>query len=80
MTDNTYSHTGSFWSSIHNLATRYQEFLLDPGTLFTVASGVLLIIAIAVYPQNMLGKTGEGNWLYLLSALVGSSFIWWSAY
>ncbi|AKB53574.1 Lead, cadmium, zinc and mercury transporting ATPase [Methanosarcina barkeri MS] len=23
---------------------------------------------------------GEGNWLYLLSALVGSSFIWWSAY
>ncbi|AKB45319.1 heavy metal translocating P-type ATPase [Methanosarcina vacuolata] len=80
MTDNTYSHTGSFWSSIRNLATRYQEFLLDPGTLFTVASGVLLIIAIAVYPQNMLGKTGEGNWLYLLSALVGSSFIWWSAY
>jgi len=80
MTDNTYSHTGSFWTSIRNLATRYQEFLLDPGTLFTVASGVLLIIAIAVYPQNMLGKTGEGNWLYLLSALVGSSFIWWSAY
>jgi Cd2+/Zn2+-exporting ATPase len=45
-----------------------------------VASGVLLIIAITAYPQNMLGKTGEGNWLYLLSALVGSSFIWWSAY
>jgi Cd2+/Zn2+-exporting ATPase len=45
-----------------------------------VASGVLLTIAIAAYPQNMLGETGEGNWLYLLSALVGSSFIWWSAY
>ncbi|AKB58319.1 Lead, cadmium, zinc and mercury transporting ATPase [Methanosarcina barkeri 227] len=47
-----------------------------------MASGVLLIIAIAVYPQNMLSENsmGEGNWLYLLSALVGSSFIWWSAY
>ncbi|WP_269849586.1 HAD-IC family P-type ATPase [Methanosarcina horonobensis] len=43
----------------------------------------MLIIAIAVYPQNMLSdgnNTGEGNWLYLLSALTGSSFIWWSAY
>ncbi|AKB49907.1 Lead, cadmium, zinc and mercury transporting ATPase [Methanosarcina barkeri str. Wiesmoor] len=48
-----------------------------------MASGVLLIIAIAAYPQNMLSEgnsTGEGSWLYLLSALVGSSFIWWSAY
>ncbi|WP_292373980.1 heavy metal translocating P-type ATPase [Methanosarcina sp. UBA411] len=83
MTDNTYSHTRDFWSSIRNLAVRYQDFLLDPGTLFTVASGVLLIIAIAAYPQNMLSEgnsTDEGNWLYLSSALVGSSFIWWSAY
>lgn len=62
------------------MTTRYQDFLLDPGTLFTVASGILLIIAVVAYPQNMLGKTSEGNWLYLLSALVGSSFIWWSAY
>ena len=53
MTDNTNIHTKGFWSSIYNLATRYQDFLLDPGTLFTVASGVLLIIAIAAYPQNM---------------------------
>lgn len=83
MMDNTYSHTRDFWSSIRNLAIRYQDFLLDPGTLFTAASGVLLIIAIAAYPQNMLSEGNnsvEGNWLYLLSALVGSSFIWWSAY
>jgi len=83
MTDNTYSRNRGFWSSIRILATRYQDFLLEPGTLFTVASGVLLIIAIAMYPQNMLSEgnnSGEGNWLYLLSALVGSSFIWWSAY
>ncbi|MDR7667271.1 cation-translocating P-type ATPase, partial [Methanosarcina sp. Z-7115] len=71
-----------FWSDLRNLVIRYQDFLLDSGTLFTVASGVLLIIAIAVYPQNILSdhNAGEGNWLYLLSALVGSSFIWWSAY
>ncbi|AKB62029.1 Lead, cadmium, zinc and mercury transporting ATPase [Methanosarcina mazei SarPi] len=65
------------------MVIRYQDFLLDPGTLFTVASGVLLVIAIAAYPQNMLSdgnNTGEGDWLYLLSALTGSSFIWWSAY
>lgn len=83
MIDNTYSRTGGFWSYIRNLATRYQDFLLDPGTLFTVASGVLLIIAIVAYPQKMLSEgnsTDEGSWLYLLSALVGSSFIWWSAY
>lgn len=81
--DNTYSRTRGFWSSIRILATHYQDFLLEPGTLFTVASGVLLIIAIAMYPQNMLSEgnnSGEGDWLYLLSALVGSSFIWWSAY
>lgn len=81
--DNTYSRNRGFWSSIRNLITRYQDFLLGPGTLFTMASGVLLIIAIAAYPQNMLSEgnnSGEGNWLYLLSALVGSSFIWWSAY
>jgi Cd2+/Zn2+-exporting ATPase len=83
MMDNTYSRTRGFWSSIRILATHYQDFLLEPGTLFTVASGVLLIIAIAMYPQNMLSEgnnSGEGDWLYLLSALVGSSFIWWSAY
>lgn len=82
MTENTYIYIKDFCSDLRNLVIRYQDFLLDPGTLFTVVSGVLLIIAIAVYPQNILSdhNAGEGNWLYLLSALVGSSFIWWSAY
>ena len=69
--------------NIWNIITHYQNFLLDPGTLFTLASGFILIIAIIAYPQNMLSdgkEAGEGNWLYLLSALIGSSFIWWSAY
>lgn len=82
MTENTYIRTKDSRGDLRNLVIRYQDFLLDPGTLFTIASGILLIIAIALYPQNMLSEhnTGEGNWLYLLSALVGSSFIWWSAY
>lgn len=83
MTKNTSLCTKDFLSNLRNVVIRYQDFLLDPGTLFTVASGVLLVIAIAAYPQNMLSdgnNTGEGDWLYLLSALTGSSFIWWSAY
>lgn len=80
MSENTYTHNNHFLSNIRSLVYRYQDFLLNPGTLFTVASGILLILAIVTYPQNMLGKTDEGNWLYLLSAFIGSSFIWWSAY
>lgn len=82
MTENTYIRTKDFSSDLQNMVIRYKDFLLDPGTLFTIVSGVLLITAIAVSPQEMLSEhnAGEGNWLYLLSALVGSSFIWWSAY
>lgn len=80
MSENTYTHNNGFLSNIRSLVYRYQDFLLDPGTLFTVASGILLIISIIAFPQNMIGKTDEGNWLYLLSAFIGSSFIWWSAY
>jgi Zn2+/Cd2+-exporting ATPase len=83
MTDNTHVHTKYYWDYIRNLVTRYHDFLLDPGTLFTVASGVLLLIAIAAYPQYMFSdgnNMNEGKWLYLSSALIGSSFIWWSAY
>ncbi|AAM06987.1 cadmium efflux ATPase [Methanosarcina acetivorans C2A] len=81
MTKNAYKNSKG--KNIRSLITRYQDFLLDPGTLFTMASGLILIIAIVAYPQNMLSDsnaTDEGNWLYLLSALIGSSFIWWSAY
>ncbi|WP_440947336.1 heavy metal translocating P-type ATPase [Methanosarcina sp. T3] len=81
MTENAYKNSKE--KNIRSLITRYQDFLLDPGTLFTMASGLILIIAVVAYPQNMLSDgnaTDEGNWLYLLSALIGSSFIWWSAY
>jgi Cd2+/Zn2+-exporting ATPase len=81
MTDTPSNNTNG--KNVWNLLARYQDFLLDPGTLFTLASGLILIIAIIAYPQNMLSDgsgTDEGKWLYLLSALIGSSFIWWSAY
>src|SRR5579859_3061908 len=64
------------------LSRHYREFLLDPGTLFTLASGLLLIAAILSYPAG-LGTSNQvpagARWLYFLSALVGSSYIWWSA-
>ncbi|MGB9929730.1 MAG: heavy metal translocating P-type ATPase [Methanosarcina sp.] len=83
MTNSSYNHSRHFWSNLRNLVIRYQDFLLDSGTLFTLASGIFLIIAVLVYPQGLLSGESDlyaGNWLYLLSALVGSSFIWWSAY
>lgn len=83
MAHNIYVHTKGSLDYYYNMVTRYRDFLLDPGTLFTIASGLLLIIAIVVNPKNMLSDSNtaiEGNWLYLLSALIGSSFIWWSAY
>jgi Cd2+/Zn2+-exporting ATPase len=64
-------------------ARRYHDFLLDPSTLFTLASFLLLIIAIVHNPKGLLssGDPREtGALLYLAAALVGSVFIWWSAF
>ena len=57
-------------------------FCLEPGTLFTLASGTLLIVASLAYPQGLFsesGMSGDGRYLYLAAALLGSSYIWWSA-
>ncbi len=60
---------------------RYREFLLDPGTLFTLGSLVLLIAAIIQTPTGLTGDqaTESGTPLYLAAALVGAAYIWWSA-
>jgi Cd2+/Zn2+-exporting ATPase len=55
---------------------RYRSFLLDPGTLFTLASFLLLIIAVVFKPS---GLVNAHSWWYLAAALVGSVYIWWSA-
>lgn len=63
-------------------AGRYREFLLDPGTLVTLASLILLIAAIVQHPGGLTGSgdpAQAGSLLYLAAALVGSIYIWWSA-
>jgi Cd2+/Zn2+-exporting ATPase len=61
---------------------RYREFLLDPGTLVTLASLLLLVAAAAQHPGGLFGsgdKSQAGSPIYLAAALVGSIYIWWSA-
>lgn len=61
---------------------RYREFLLDPGTLFTMASGLLLLLAVVSDPGGLLSHDGSEearSVFYLAAAIMGSSYIWWSA-
>jgi len=58
---------------------RYRDFLLAPGTMFTLVSLLLLIIATIVTPDGIINSAHAHTWLYLASALVGSLYIWWSA-
>jgi Zn2+/Cd2+-exporting ATPase len=58
---------------------RYRAFLLDPGTLFTFASLILLIVATIQNPQGLVNAEQAHTPLYLVAALVGSVYIWWSA-
>jgi Cd2+/Zn2+-exporting ATPase len=57
----------------------YRDFLLDPGTLFTLASLVLLIAATIQTPDGLINSEHARTWLYLAAALSGSLYIWWSA-
>jgi len=58
---------------------RYRDFLLDPGTIFTLVSFLLLIAATIVTPDGVINSAHAHTWLYLAAALVGSLYIWWSA-
>ncbi len=65
-----------------SFTNRYREFLLEPGTLFTAASGLLLIFAILLNPLEIISEHAprtSAHWIYLAAALAGSCFIWWSA-
>ena len=57
----------------------YRDFLLDPGTLFTFVSLVLLIIATLQTPDGLVNTEHANTWLYLAAALTGSLYIWWEA-
>ena len=60
-------------------ARRYRDFLLDPGTIFTLVSLLLLVAATIHTPDGIINAAHAHTWLYLASALVGSLYIWWSA-
>lgn len=59
---------------------RYRAFLLDSGTIFTLVSFLLLIVATIVTPDGLINSAHAHTWLYLAAALVGSLYIWWSAF
>ena len=58
---------------------RYRDFLASPGTLFTLASLLLLIAATIQTPDGLVNSAHAHTWLFLSAALVGSVYIWWSA-
>src|ERR1700730_19301615 len=63
-------------------ASRHREFLLAPGSLFTLTSLVLLVAASIHDPAGLLSTKNADHSispLYLAAASVGSVFIWWSA-
>ena len=60
----------------------YREFLLTPGTIFTLVSSILLAIAVLYQVSGLFidaAPEAYADWIYLAAALVGSSFIWYSA-
>ena len=58
---------------------RYRAFLLAPGTIFTLVSLLLLILATIQTPDGVINSAHAYTRLYLAAALVGSVYIWWSA-
>lgn len=46
---------------------------------FTAAAAALLVAAIVVDPAGAVSSSGTHSGLYLVAALVGSVYIWWSA-
>src|SRR5258708_2657017 len=58
---------------------RYHDFLLAPGTIFTLVSLLLLVAATIQTPDGIINSAHAHTWLYLASALAGSVYILWSA-
>jgi Zn2+/Cd2+-exporting ATPase len=59
---------------------RYRAFLLDPGTVFTLVSLLLLSAAVTQQPSGLNEVAHASTPLYLAAALFGSVYIWWSAF
>ncbi len=68
---------------VKGFTQHYRDFLLAPSTLFTLISFLLLIIGTVHNPKGLLssGDPRETSApFYLAAALVGSMFIWWTAF
>ena len=80
--DVTHDSSGPLIAASRSLLRDYREFLLAPGTIFTLVSGTLLLIAALCQFSGLFPGTAleiYANWIYLAAALMGSSFIWYSA-
>ncbi|MCK9344012.1 MAG: HAD-IC family P-type ATPase, partial [Massilibacteroides sp.] len=80
--DVTHDSFGPLIAASRSLLRDYREFLLAPGTIFTLASGILLLIAVLYQVSGLFTDAASEaylDWIYLAAALVGSSFIWYSA-
>jgi Zn2+/Cd2+-exporting ATPase len=82
MLDQTKALCATCAGSARRFAGRYRDFLLDPGTLFTLTSLLLLLVASIQDPSGLVSRNAalqRSSPLYLAAALIGSVFIWWSA-
>jgi Zn2+/Cd2+-exporting ATPase len=82
MFENTRAFCATCGRGVQSFTRRYRDFLFEPGTIFTLASLVLLIAAGVYDPAGLLSSSNlhqRSLPLYLSAALVGSVFIWWSA-
>ncbi len=80
--DMTQDTSGPLIVTSRTLLRDYRDFLMAPGTIFTLISGILLGIAVLYQAFSLFGGTAPEiyvDWIYLAAALVGSSFIWYSA-
>jgi Cd2+/Zn2+-exporting ATPase len=80
--DNAKAFCATCGRGARSFTRRYRDFLIEPGTIFTLTSLLLLIAASVHNPRGLLSNTDPhqtGSALYLAAALVGSVFIWWSA-
>lgn len=87
MADHVSKSTSCGSCACHNHKTNssYSEFFLSPSTIFTIASTLLLIVAMIFSPDEIFSHHNheeinrDESWLYLLAAIVGSAYIWYSA-
>ena len=71
---------GTCVSGGHQVNGRYRDFLLEPGTLFCLASGLRRVATITVHPGGVVSRNeGSARPLFIVAAFTGYVCSWWSA-